>query len=95
MPKRVVRKRAGVFISHSSANLQDAKEVETALNAAGLDAWLDASDIGVGVLLGKELQQAIKASRAVVLIWSEAAKKSPWVTTEILTAFHLDRFILP
>ena len=95
MPKRSGRKRAGVFISHSSANLQDAKEVETALNAAGLDAWLDASDIGVGVLLGKELQQAIKASRAVVLIWSEAAKKSPWVTTEILTAFHLNRFILP
>jgi hypothetical protein len=47
------------------------------------------------VLLGKELLQAIEASRAVVLIWSEAAKNSAWVTTEILAAFHLNWFILP
>ena len=31
----------------------------------------------------------------MVLIWSEAAKNSAWVTTEILAAFHLNRFILP
>jgi hypothetical protein len=30
------------------------------------------------VLLGKELLKAIEASRAVVLIWSEAAKNSAW-----------------
>lgn len=85
----------GVFISHSSVNLEDAMQVEAALKLGGFDAWLDDSDIRVGVLLGKELQQAIKGSRAVVLIWSEAAQKSPWVTTEILTAFHSNRFILP
>ena len=95
MPRRSSKKRPSVFISHSSANFDDAKQVEAALNAGGFDAWLDNSDIRVGVLLGKELQQAIRGSRAVVLIWSEAAQKSPWVTTEILTAFHLDRFILP
>jgi hypothetical protein len=84
-----------VFISHSSENLEDAKRIEVTLNAGGFNAWLDHSDIRVGVLLGQELQQAIKSSRAVVLIWSKAAAKSPWVMTEILTAFHLDRFILP
>jgi len=85
----------GVFISHSSTNLEDAKQFEAALTAAGFDPWLDKSDIRVGALLGKELQQAIEGSRAVVLIWSVAAHHSPWVTTEILTAFQLDRFILP
>src|SRR5262249_52568512 len=84
-----------VFISHSSVNLEEAKQVQAALKTGGFDAWLDDSDIRVGVLLGKELQQAIESSRAVGLIWSEAAKQSPWVTTEILTAFHLARFILP
>ena len=59
------------------------------------DVGLDDSDIRVGVLLGKELLKAIEASRAVVLIWSEAAKNSASVTTEILAAFHLNRFILP
>jgi len=95
MPKKAKKKGPSVFISHSSVNLEDAKQVEAALAAAGFDVWLDDSDIRVGVLLGKELLKAIEASRAVVLIWSEAAKNSAWVTTEILAAFHLNRFILP
>jgi hypothetical protein len=84
-----------VFISHSSVNIEDAKQIEAALSARGFDVWLDDSDIRVGVLLGKELLKAIEASRAVVLLWSEAAKNSAWVTTEILAAFHLNRFMLP
>ena len=93
--KKSEEKGPGIFISHSSANLEDAKQIEAALNAGGFDVWLDDSAIRVGVLLGKELLEAIEASRAVVLIWSEAAKNSAWVTTEILAAFHLNRFILP
>ena len=95
MARKAKKKGPGVFISHSSVNLEDAKQVEAALNTGGFDVWLDDSDIRVGVLLGKELLKAIEASRAVVLIWSEAAKNSAWVTTEILAAFHLNRFILP
>jgi hypothetical protein len=95
MPSKAKKKGPGVFISHSSINLEDAKQVEAALNAGGFNVWLDDSDIRVGVLLGKELLKAIEASRAVVLIWSEAAKNSAWVTTEILAAFHFNRFILP
>ena len=95
MPSKSKRKGPSVFISHSSVNLRDAKQVKATLNASRLDVWLDDSDIRIGVLLGKELLKAIEASRAVVLIWSEAAKNSAWVTTEILAAFHLNRFILP
>ena len=89
------RKRFRACSSVTSVNLEDAKQIEAALNTQGFDVWLDDSDIRVGVLLGKELLKAIEASRAVVLIWSEAAKNSAWVTTEILAAFHLNRFILP
>jgi TIR domain len=95
MPRKVKKKGPSVFISHSSVNLEIAKQVEAALNTGGFDVWLDDSDIRVGVLLGRELLKAIEASRAVVLIWSEAAKNSAWVTTEILAAFHLNRLILP
>ena len=95
MPRKAKKKSSSVFISHSSVNLEDARQVETALTAGGFEVWLDDSDIRVGVLLGKELLEAIESSRAVVLIWSEAAKNSAWVTTEILAAFHLNRFILP
>ena len=95
MLRKANKTRPSIFISHSSVDLNDAKQVEAALKAGGIDAWLDDSDIRIGVLLGKELQQAIEGSHAVVLIWSEAAQKSPWVTTEVLTAFHLNQFILP
>jgi len=95
MLRKAKKKGPSVFISHSSVNLEIAKQVEAALAAGGFNVWLDDSDIRVGVLLGKELLKAVKASRAVVLIWSEAAKNSAWVTTEILAAFHLNRFILP
>jgi len=91
----MARKRPRVFISYSSVNRNVAQQVEAALDAAGFDPWLDRSDIRVGALLGKELQQAIKASRALVLIWSKAASVSRWVATEVLTCFHLDRFIVP
>ena len=84
-----------IFISHAHANLQVARKVKATLQNVGHDAWLDDSDIHVGVLLRKELQQAIAGSRAVVLVWSTAASKSSWVASEILTSFHLNRFVVP
>ncbi len=83
-----------VFISHASANISVARQAQAALKAR-FDPWLDQSDIRPGVLLGKELQQSIAASELVVLIWSKAAAASRWVASELLTAFHLDRFIAP
>lgn len=89
------RERHPVFISHASANLAVAKQIEESLHAAGLDPWLDYSDIRVGVLLGKELQHAIQQCKALVLVWSKPASESRWVAAEILSAFHMNRFIVP
>jgi hypothetical protein len=88
------KKLARVFISHASADLPVAREVQAAPKAR-FNPWLDQSDIQLGVLLGMELQQSIAASELVVLIWSTAAAASRWVAAELLTAFHLDRFIVP
>ena len=84
-----------VFISHSSATAAYAARIEQAFTAAGFDAWLDNSDLGLGVQLRPELHDSIRNSRVMVLVWSEAASRSRWVSAEILTAFHMDRFILP
>jgi TIR domain len=94
VPANGKRNRARIFISHSR-NGQLARRLEARLKLEGLDVWLDYSDIRVGALLGTELRQAIKGSRALVLLWSETAAASPWVATEILAAFHLNRYILP
>lgn len=95
MPEINSQKEPRVFISHSSVNLKIAKQVKAALEGAGFASWLDDTDIRVGALLGKQLQQDIKASRAVVLVWSKEAAASRWVATEVLSAFHLNRFIIP
>jgi hypothetical protein len=84
-----------VFISHSSATAAAASRIEQAFTAAGFEAWLDNSDLGLGVQLRPELHEAIRSSRAMVLVWSEPASRSRWVSAEILTAFHLGRYILP
>lgn len=83
------------FISHSSKDEATARRVEQVLETNGLRTWLDRSDIQLGVLLRSELQAAIENAAIMVLLWSKGAHKSRWVAAEILTAFHLDRFIVP
>jgi len=81
------------FISHSSADRSVASKIEKALKAAGLRVWLDDSEIRLGALLGKELQDSIRASRVLLLLWSRHAASSRWIKSEWLTAFHLNRYI--
>jgi TIR domain-containing protein len=83
------------FISHSSRNRSTARRIEAGLEREGLQVWLDDSEIKLGVLLGKELQDSIRDSGVVVLLWSSFAAQSRWIAAEWLTAFHLDRFIVP
>jgi hypothetical protein len=83
------------FISYSSANQSVASKLEKSLEATGLRAWLDDSEIRLGMLLGKELQDSIRASRVLILLWSRHAASSRWVASEWLTAFHLNRYIVP
>ncbi len=83
------------FISHSSKNNDVAAKLEKQLEARGLEVWIDLSEIRLGVLLGLELQENIRASRAVLLLWSDAAAGSRWVTTEWIMAIHEEIFIVP
>ena len=83
------------FLSHSSQDIAMAMKARTILSEAGLQPWLDQSDLPFGFLLRDELLAAIRGSRVLVLLWSKAASKSPWVASELLTAFHLGRFIVP
>jgi hypothetical protein len=87
--------RRDAFISHASVDIEAARTIERALEADGMNAWLDDSEIQLGVLLAGELQSAIRDCRVLVLLWSQTAARSRWVNTEWLAAHHLDRFIVP
>jgi len=83
------------FLSHASQDALVATNLEELLRATGLTPWIDHADLAFGSLLRESLQMAIKQSRVLVLLWSEAASKSRWVMAEMFTAFHFDRFIIP
>ena len=83
------------FISHASQDIALAETIEEALERDGHSAWLDRSEIRLGALLRDELVTAIRGCCVVVLLWSKSAARSRWVASEILTAYHLGRFIVP
>src|SRR5918992_753254 len=76
------RVRAAALICYASVDLAAATQVERALEAAGLDVWLDQSEIQLGVLLTRELQDSITACRTLILLWSQTAAGSRWVNME-------------
>lgn len=83
------------FFSHSSEDAKTANRLIQSVQGDGLTAWIDRSNIRFGGLLRNELHGAIRESRTLVLLWSKAASKSRWVMAEILSAYHLNRFIVP
>jgi TIR domain len=96
--KRRIRSAAmktDAFISHASENSDFAEIIGRALKAGRLRTWVDRSDVRFGSLLRNQIQSAIRDSRVLVLLWSEAAFKSRWVMAEIFMAFYLERFIIP
>ncbi|WP_298235403.1 toll/interleukin-1 receptor domain-containing protein [uncultured Azohydromonas sp.] len=82
------------FISYSSANCAQVADIESYLEGKGLAVWRDRSEIQIGALLREELHDAISQSRSFILMWSEAASASRWVAAELISAVHLERFIL-
>ena len=81
------------FISHASQDRRAAERIESAIGRPRV--WFDRSDIRLGTLLGRELLANLRKSRLLVLVWSEHARKSPWVQTEWLAAVNLGKPVIP
>ena len=89
----MARPRFDAFISHSGKDGAKAAAIEAALGAKRI--WLDRSEIRLGARLGRELLSNIRASRAIVLVWSKHAAQSPWVQSEWIAAANLRKPIVP
>lgn len=89
----MARARFDAFISHAGKDTAQAEVIEAGLGAKRV--WLDHSEIQLGALLGRELLSNIRASRALVLVWSKRAARSPWVQSEWIAAANLGKPIVP
>ena len=87
------RARFDAFISHAGKDGVKPEAIEAALGAKRV--WLDRSEIRLGALLGRELLSNLRASKALVLVWSKRAAQSPWVQSEWIAAANLGKPIVP
>jgi hypothetical protein len=87
--------RYDVFVSHSSPDKATADAVCAALEAERIRCWIAPRDITPGASWSESIVEALRRSRAVVLIFSGHANDSPQIRNELVQAAHLGLPILP
>lgn len=75
----------GIFVSYSQFDRPIAEALATDLRSNGLDVWWDAN-LYAGEDYHDAIMQALEASKAVIVIWSENSIKSQWVRDEATRA---------
>jgi len=77
-----------VFVSHASEDkARFVVGFATRLRANGVDAWLDAWEMGPGdSLVDKIFEQGLKSAQAVIIVVSKASVVKPWVRQELNTS---------
>lgn len=76
---------ADVFISYSRADAVAAGRFAQAFEALGYSVWWDVA-LRSGETFDEAIEQALKASKAVVVLWSKTSVGSRWVRTEATLA---------
>jgi TolB-like protein len=74
---------ADIFLSYASQDLVIAEAACEALELAGLTCWIAPRDVTPGTFYADEIVHAIDASKALVLILSENAVRSPHILREV------------
>jgi TIR domain len=75
-----------IFISHSSADEDIAREVGSALAGAGLGTWLDVEQIAPGDSFLEMMNEGLADASYVLVLISAASLTSKWVSKEWMAA---------
>lgn len=91
---RLVRLTApDIFISHARPDAEIARRFADAFRAEGLDVWWD-NALQTGEVFDEAIETALRASKAVVVLWSPDSVASRWVRAEATVADH-NQTLLP
>jgi TolB-like protein len=72
---------ADIFLSYARPDRQTAERLAGALSAAGYSVWWDRHLTG-GAEFSVDIERELASCRIVLVVWSAAAKDSPWVKDE-------------
>lgn len=75
-----------VFLSHAAADREFARRLREDLSAANIQVWDDEEILDPGDSIQAELAAAINSADAVLILISQAASRSPWMTRELAHA---------
>jgi hypothetical protein len=83
------------FISYSTKNQSDADALKQLLERQGIRTWMAPGDIPAGSKYAQVINQAIKECACFLLLLTDAAQSSVWVSKEVERAVHYGKTILP
>lgn len=77
-----------VFISHNSKDKHFAREIGLFLAAENINIWYDEWQIPYGGSIPEHINDGLDTCTHFLLLWSENAKCSSWVRTELDAVVH-------
>lgn len=87
--------KSDVFISHSSKDEKIANEICNSFESNGIKCWIAPRDIAPGSDWAESINNAIKNSSVMVLVFSENSNNSTQVAKELNLAISNNLVILP
>lgn len=72
---------AKLFLSYAREDSAEAERLARSLERAGHSVWWD-RDLTGGASFGPEIEQRLKSSDVVIVLWSGTSVQSPWVRDE-------------
>jgi formylglycine-generating enzyme required for sulfatase activity len=84
-----------LFVSHVSEDRSAAIEIVEELERRGVRCWIAPRDVRPGNPFDDEIADAIEASRAMLLIFSERCNESEYIRREVTVAGESQKVIIP
>ena len=85
-----------VFLSYAHADKEFATHLKADLGEQGITAWIDEEGLEVGTREWEEIiRDAIREARAILIVASPAARRSPYVKAELRLADMYQRPLYP
>lgn len=84
-----------VFISYSSLEAEKAEHIRDILQANGISCWMAPDSIPAGSSYLNEIYDAVSSCKVLIVLLSEKAQNSEWVTSEVEIARDESKVIIP
>ena len=81
-----------VFLSYSSADREAARRFADGLGEEGLSVWWDAA-LRAGETFDEVIENALKAAKCVIVLWSPRSVTSRWVRAEATLADRRNKLV--